>query len=495
MYKKGIVLLLCFLLLAAAFPVKVSAVAVTAVTQEEKDEVYKEVSRGYRRALYSSGKESLVGYCGLMAGWQLYFMGINKEVIANNGNLQYDYYLDKEQTSGGYPVKVYSAKDYTLSEALYAMTDNGKRNVYNMLVGFQRTNTTAGSLYGHAVVVQAVLDGMVYFTEGFQTSLGAYPGAPIVVSIDRFAEFYDEWTTFEGIILFGNQDYMKNCIAYASNMFVEVTRQAQIYSLPCEPEESEVEVTGLRTVVAGERLLVTGLYENTVHQYYYRVKDDGQEGYVLAEAAQPLLELEQGSHYIQDGQVFSGINAPKSRTRSDGWIWEQNTWRYYAHGEPRTGWFCDKGVDYYLQADGSVTTGWKNINGKDRYFSDTGAMRTGWMDSAQGRCFFMSNGAKVTGWRTIEDKKYYFDNNGILQSNRWLTENMEQYYLFPDGSAATGWVDLEEGHFFFYPDGQLSAQTIQNQDGIFVRAVNAIAENIIKCSNASVKTANTKNNE
>lgn len=491
MYKKGIAFLLCFLLIVAAFPLPVSAVTVSAVTQEEIDEVYNEIARGYRRALYSCGKESLVGYCGLMAGWQLYFMGINKEVIANNGNYQYDAYLDKEQTTGGYPVKVYSAEDYTLSEALYAMTDNGKRNVYNMLVGFQRTNTAAGSLYGHAVVVYAILDGMVYFTEGFQTSLGAYPGAPIAVSIDRFAAFYDEWTTFEGIILFGHQDYIKNCISYDSNMFAEVTQEAQIYSLPCALDE-EASVC-LRTVVAGERLLVTGLYENTLHQHYYRVEDDGREGYLPAEAAQPLLELGQGSHYIQDGQVFAGINAPQSRTRNDGWVWEQNTWRYYTDGEPRTGWFCDKGVDYYLQADGSVTTGWKSINGKDRYFSDTGAMRTGWMDGAQGRCYFMSNGAKAMGWRTIDGKKYYFDNNGILQSDTWITVNMEQYYLFPDGSAATGWVDLNDGHFFFDSDGCLSAKTIQNHDGIFVRPANA--ENVITCNNALVKSANARNSE
>jgi hypothetical protein len=41
-----------------------------------------------------------------------------------------------------------------------------------MVVGFQKTNTAAGSIYGHALVVHAILDGIVYFVECYDSAVG-----------------------------------------------------------------------------------------------------------------------------------------------------------------------------------------------------------------------------------------------------------------------------------------------------------------------------------
>lgn len=489
MYKRGIALLLSVLLLAAVFPMTVSA-----ATEEEKTAIREQISRDYHSALYSAGKDSFGGYCGLMAGWQLYMMGVNSSVCGYNGNLQFDYYAQMDTTTGGHKVRAYSAEDYTLKEALYAATKNGKRDVYNMLVGFQWTNTQAGASYGHAVVVYGVIDGMVYFTESFQTSLGSYPGAPIVVSIDGFVDFFDDWTMFDGLIVFGDKSYVNHCTEYPSELFVKATQAAAIYSQPCTPAENKAETQLMRTVPAGERLRVTGLYENTWNQFYYQIQEDEKTGYIAAEAVQPVLELEKGSSYIFDGRLESGRlvqQTKNSRQIKDGWVWEQGNWYFYDNGVPRTGWFCCEGVDYYLQPDGSVTTGWKNINGQDRYFSDTGAMRTGWLADAQDRYYLMSNGAKATGWRTVDGSKYYFDENGVLQFNRWLTDDSETYYLSADGSAVTGWVDLQEGHFCFGQDGHLLAETVEDENGILVRAVNTAVNKQLACCAATLRAEKT----
>ena len=488
MYKRGIALLLVVLLLVAVFPTSVSA-----ATDEEKKQIRKDISWDYYSALSSTGKSSLGGYCGLMAGWQLYFMGINKGVHGYNGNLQFDYYKDKEETTGGYKIKAYSAEEYTLKEALNAISDNGKRDVYNLLAGFQWTNTTEGAKYGHVVVVYAILDGMVYFTEGFETYLGAPVGSAVVVSIDRFVDYYDDWARFEGIILFGHKDYVKNCREYPGNLFVQAVTEVPVYSTPCLPEDGEVESKLLRTAVSGERLLATGLYENTLNQFYYQIEDDGSVCYIPAETVQPLLELEKESSYLLDGQVETGFTVPESRTIPDGWVWENGTWYYFDHGQPRTGWLCYDGVDYYLQEDGSVATGWHQINGQDRYFSNTGAMRTGWMQMEQGQCYLMSNGAKATGWRTVDGTRYYFDKNGILQTDGWLTLQSQTYYLFPNGNVATGWVDLEDGHFCFGNDGRLLAQSVQSENGVFIRTINEVTGNTMTCCTKTARTATSNN--
>lgn len=475
MYKRGLTILLSILMLVAAFPVNASA-----TTEEKKTEICNQISRDFQSALTSAGKEDFIGYCGLMAGWQLYVMGINQAVHAYNGNLQFDYYTKLDMTTGGHKVKTYSADAYTLREALNAVSNNGKRNVYNMLVGFQWTSTEAGATCGHVVVVYAIIDGMVYFTEGFQTSLGSYPGGPIIVSIDRFADYFDDWTRFDGLVVFGDKIYLNNCMEYPSDMFVKATQAADVYSQPCGLEDHEIESELLRTVAVGERLRVTKLYENTLNQFYYQIQNDGKIGYIAAESVEPVLELAQGSNYVLDGERITGVlvqMARHTRQINDGWVWDNDCWYYYDNGIARTGWFCYDGLDYYLQADGSITTGWKKINGQDRYFSDTGAMRTGWLNTEQGCYYLLRNGVKVTGWRTIDGSKYYFDKDGVLQADGWFTKDSETYYLFADGSVATGWTDLPEGRFCFSEDGHLLAEMVQDENGSLIRAVNATVHN------------------
>lgn len=108
------------------------------------------------------------------------------------------------------------------------------------------------------------------------------------------------------------------------------------------------------------------------------------------------------------------VQAVQVRALKNGWIWEQSKWYYYENDVPRTGWFCDNGVDYYLQEDGSAATGWQLINGKDRYFSSTGAMRTGWLETEKGTCYLLSNGVPAVGWHLIKGREYCFNQDGIL---------------------------------------------------------------------------------
>lgn len=542
MFKRIMALVLCLVMLAAVLPAGASA------EEAEVQQLRRNITSHYYRTLSIYGGETLKGLCGGLASYQLYFLGVNSSPVMADGKNQYDLYAGKSYTDNGHQIRSYSAQDYSLEEALNAITHGGTWNAYNILIGFQTTDTEAGSQYGHAVVIYGIVDGMVYFTESYSTTYVGAAGNPGVCTISQFAELYDCWAQFEGAILFGRKDYLDNCDRRSANMYVQVQREDPLYTQPCVPDTDEVESHFIRTARQGEFLYVTAMYENTLGRYYYQVQDGDTVCYLDAQRAEPVrfntedvtlseAELPQVltpgedftikgkissqnsaigaltmtvtdsdgrvlmthsrakisgafdlakdtfnkvldfgilgeglytytltadvlSDYLHEGAVETnlqqvtlcnvkfavgeGIEIPQKeekaapRIAQDGWVMTEGVWRYYEQGEPRTGWFCYAGVDYYLQEDGSATVGWAQINGKDRYFTAYGAMCTGWLHTQEGSWYLLKNGQKAIGWRTVDEQQYCFDENGVM--------------------LCGGWTELEEGIFCFQEDGTLLAQ-------------------------------------
>lgn len=152
-----------------------------------------------------ANKKTFNGLCGLYAGCTVKALGITTDANTQNGKDQYDVYKNLTKTSGGYKVNAYGAADYSLKSALNAVSNNGKTNVKNILVGFHTGSGADGQKYGHVVFIHAIVDGKVYFSESFSARVAGKTyaeGAPIVCTIDQFASYYGNWTTFEGIIHF-----------------------------------------------------------------------------------------------------------------------------------------------------------------------------------------------------------------------------------------------------------------------------------------------------
>ena len=152
MLKRVLALTLSFLLIVAMLPLGTSA----ATTEDQT--IRTQIKNVYRKVQRMVGW-NLSGLCGLMTDYQLYYLGVDTTLKISDGNGQYDEYRNLDMTYNGYKVTRYPAENYTLEEALYTMTEGGTRNVYNVLVGFQWTNTSAGARYGHACVIHAILDG------------------------------------------------------------------------------------------------------------------------------------------------------------------------------------------------------------------------------------------------------------------------------------------------------------------------------------------------
>lgn len=239
----------------------------------------------YQQCLASTGKESLNGYCGLMTSHQLYHMGINKYLLVNDGNKQFDCYRDMDITTGGYYPRAISAEQGDLVYALNEISRFGTRDVYNILVGFQWTDTEAGGTYGHACVINAILDGVVYYVEGFYTPYAGEGGNLGRCTIEQFASQFASWTLYEGIIYF-TKDYAESCQSYGTDLFVRTRFDATLRSQPCTPGNAGCEV--LRTVAACEVLRVTGVVKNREGEYFYRVEEDGKTSYIYANATSLL---------------------------------------------------------------------------------------------------------------------------------------------------------------------------------------------------------------
>ena len=259
-------------------PARVDAAALTAT------EIQQQIRSAYLRSLSASGRETFNGYCGTLVSWQMFCLGIDRKIYACDGKNQFDLYSGMEMTTGGYRVTSYPASEYTLKEALNAITNNGTIDVYNMVVGFEKTNTAAGSIYGHALMVHAILDGIVYFVECYDSAVaGRYwaEGQPISCTIDQFCEYYNRWTVFDGIAYFGLKTYADMCEEYACNMQAMVTENATVYDEPGDP--GIYDASADMSVIAGQWLHVTGLYKTPYGKYWYRVTYGDQIGYVEAE--------------------------------------------------------------------------------------------------------------------------------------------------------------------------------------------------------------------
>ncbi len=504
--------LIAFILILSVLPLGASA-----VTQDEEKQIKKELTRDYYRTLSYSGMESIKGYCGLLASWQLYFLGVNDCVMMFDGNQQYDYYCTLKETSGGHTIKAYSAKNYTLLDALNTITKNGTKDVYNVLVGFQWTETEAGALYGHALVLYAILDGMVYFTESFNTALGTAAGQPIVLSIADFAKFYDEWTRFEGAIVFGKKDFMDTCTEYACHMIAEASVQTDVLSLPVETED-ESDSTVLRTVKSGERMMVTGLFRNASDEYYYRVDDCGNTGYVLAEVMMPEMfiwdqvclqdlyvpfSVATGSELEIEGEVSSpytkvaeisveltsqtqGLIGSYVDTKTSGYyqLQAETVNEALALDALPEGCYeldiCAKGCNYYLE-DGRVQAMEEELSlSNDVFFvgkpKDTvvdnktveeAESLNGWF-YRQGKLYYYKNSKPVTGWICYHGVDYYLQEDGSVTTG-WAAINGKSRFFSDTGAMQTGWVSVEKGVCYLLKNGVMAKgnHTIKGQEYTF----------------------------
>ena len=494
MYKRIVALVLCFALCVAVLPVQANA-----YTKEQQ--ICQQMVDDYRQILRYTNRSTLAGYCGLAASWQLYMMGVNAWVVSYHGNNQYDAYKNVSFTSGGHRVEAYSARDYDLESALLAVTKNGTVDAYNILVGFQRTKTQLGSIYGHSMVIYAILDGIVYFCESYGTPFGP-AGTALTASIEEFARYYNRRGQFEGLIYFGVKGYVANCTEYATNAYVEVLRDTAMYSQPCTPGTEDSECTFIRDVRYGERLWANALYENPQGEFYYQIDDRGEAGYVPAEDILPFLfvyedigisdvqnpsDMKVGKTCKIKGRIaseYSTMGAVRMVvTDSAGTVLlnhslvklsgvydlEQDSFswavkfNYLEEGTYIYNIYAD-GLNFYYK-DGQALSDNREIHLVQSAFrvgespelfleelpEPEPETTDGWL-RREGTWYCYEGDAPRTGWYCYHGGDYYLQSDGSVTTG-WAEINGKMRYFSSTGCMRTGWMDTEEGRMYLQFNG------------------------------------------
>ena len=171
--------------------------------QSQNKDLIEQIRDTYAAAKKRARVRSFKGRCGSYVNHQLVVRGINTKYIGANGNREYDIYCKKSESSGGYAIHAFGAKKYTLKSALRAI-EKLDPNARNILVGFQRGTSSAGRRYGHALFIHGIENGMVYFSDSYAQKVNGVrckEGAPIVCSIDTFANLYKRYK-LDGVIWF-----------------------------------------------------------------------------------------------------------------------------------------------------------------------------------------------------------------------------------------------------------------------------------------------------
>ena len=265
--KRLICLCLVAALLCCAAPVSKAAKVDTQTAMREL------ADRVFAQCLASSGRETFQGHCGNYVSHQMVALGINSWRTSRNGNEYYDYYSNLRKTSGGYYPKAYSVLEYSLEDGLNFITENGTKDVRNIMIGFQWTNTEAGGKYGHVVMIYGIYDGVVYFSESYPIYLkGAHQeGELVTCSIREFAKYYGAWTEYEGLVVFGGKRFLDSCEMLGTNLIIQTRYDTALRSEPCMVGENGCKK--LRDVLAGERLHAIAVLKNPQDQSYYRLVD------------------------------------------------------------------------------------------------------------------------------------------------------------------------------------------------------------------------------
>lgn len=169
-------------------------------------------------------------------------------------------------------------------------------------------------------------------------------------------------------------------------------------------------------------------------------------------ASSESLELIHTSEQISNDNplVLSGGSEDSSL---DGWVFKNNSWKFFENGQAKTGWIKYKDKLYFCDQEGNMKTGWYFDNGKWYYFESDGSMKTGWFIDGDNRYFLGSDGVMKKGWVFENNNWYLFQDDGKMFKG-WHLENDKWHYLKEDGTMARGWT-FEKAWYYMNGSGQM----------------------------------------
>ena len=126
--------------------------------------------------------------------------------------------------------------------------------------------------------------------------------------------------------------------------------------------------------------------------------------------------------------------------KKEGWVFEENIWRFYEANK--------------------AAINWKKINGKWYYFNKDGIMLS---DTIYDGYILTSSGAMVdSGWGKVKDKWYYAKPSGKISQQKWEKVGGLWYYFDKDGIMLSNTIF---NGYLFSNSGAMAESAWVKQDG------------------------------
>ena len=177
--------------------------------------------------------------------------------------------------------------------------------------------------------------------------------------------------------------------------------------------------------------------------------------------------------------------------KKNGWVFEENIWRFYEANKPALNWKKIHGKWYYFDKNGimldntifdgyiltssgaMVDSGWGKIKDKWYYANPSGRIvKKDWKKVGGVWYYFDKDGIMLSN--TIFDG-YLFTNSGAMAENSWVKHDGKSYYALSSGKAAQQkWEKISGSWYYFNKDASMANN--QWQGSYYLKASGAMAE-------------------
>ena len=177
--------------------------------------------------------------------------------------------------------------------------------------------------------------------------------------------------------------------------------------------------------------------------------------------------------------------------QKEGWVLEENIWRFYENNAPVLNWKKIHGKWYYFNKDGimlsdtifdgyiltssgaMVDSGWSKLQDKWYYANAYGKISQQKWDKIGGVWYYFDQDGVMLS-NTIFDG-YLFTNSGAMAENSWVKQDGQWYYSLSSGKVIKNkWDKISGTWYYFNKDAAMASN--QWQGNYYLKASGAMAE-------------------
>lgn len=177
--------------------------------------------------------------------------------------------------------------------------------------------------------------------------------------------------------------------------------------------------------------------------------------------------------------------------KKNGWVFEENIWRFYEANKPALNWKKIHGKWYYFDKNGIMLD---NTIFDGYILTSSGAMVDNGWGKVKDKWYYAKPSGKISQqkWEKVGGVWYYFDKDGIMLSNTifngylfsnsgamaensWVKHDGKSYYALSSGKAAQQkWEKISGSWYYFNKDATMASN--QWQGNYYLKASGAMAE-------------------